>query len=54
MYVIISLSIFNNPYSDGKPFVLLTVIVVSVELISDSRVVLSTITSGIKLSTFKY
>ena len=54
VYVIISLSIFNSPYSDGNPFVLLTLMVVSVDAIPTSRIVLSTTTSGVKLSSFKY
>ena len=54
VYEIISSSILSNPYSDGKPFVLGTVIVVSVVDISDKVVVTPTTTSGTRLSTFKY
>ena len=54
VYVIISSSILSNPYSDGNPFVLGTVIVVSVVDISSVIVVTHTTTSGTKLSTFRY
>ena len=54
VYEIISSSIFRSPYSSGKPFVLGTVIVVSVVDISDDILVTPTTTSGTKLSTFKY
>ena len=54
VYEIISLSTFNNPYSDGKPFVLGTFIVVSVVDIPAVTVVTPTTTSGTKLSAFKY
>ena len=51
----ISSSIFNNPYSSGYPLVPpLTVIVVSVDDISEDRVVIPTITSDTKVSRFKY
>ena len=54
VYVITSLSILRIPYEFGNPFVLETLIVVSdadtVEVVD----VLSTTTSGVKLSTFKY
>ena len=54
VYDIISSSIFNKPYSDGKPFVLGTVITVSVDVMEDDILVTPTITSGTKLSDFKY
>ena len=54
VYEIISSSILSNPYSDGKPLVLGTVMVVSEVDIPDKIVVTPTITSGAKLSTFKY
>ena len=54
MYDIISLSILSKPYSLGKPFVLGTVIVVSVESIAEVILVRPTTTSGTKLSTFRY
>ena len=54
VYEIISSLIFNNPYSDGNPFVLATEIIVSSESISDDNVVPPVITSGTKLSDFKY
>ena len=54
VYDIISSFIFSNPYSLGKPFVLGTEIVVSVESISELIFVSPTTTSGTKLSTFKY
>ena len=54
VYDIISSSILSNPYSDGKPLVLGTVIVVSVVDIPAEIVVTPTTTSGTKLSTFKY
>ena len=47
----ISSSIFNRPYSSGKPLVDPTVIVDEVLVISEERVVLPTTTSGTKLST---
>ena len=50
VYDIISSSILNRPYSFGNPFVLGTVIVSSVDEISDEIVVLPTMTSGTKLS----
>ena len=50
----ISSSIFNKPYSDGYPLVLLTVIEVSPLVIIPTVVELSINTSGTKLSTFKY
>ena len=50
----ISSSIFSNPYSVGNPFVLGTVIVVSVNDISAEVVVRPTTTYGTKLSGFKY
>ena len=50
----ISSFILSNPYSDGKPFVLGTVIVVSLVDIPAEIVVTPTTTSGTKLSTFKY
>ena len=54
VYEIISSSILSNPYSDGKPLVLGTVIVVSVSDISAEMVVTPTTTSGTKFSTFRY
>ena len=54
VYEIISSFIFNNPYSEGKPLVLGTVIVVSVVDTLPVIVVTPTTTSGTKLSTFKY
>ena len=54
VYEIISSLIFNNPYSDGNPFVLATEIIVSSESISDDNVVPPVITSGTKLSDFNY
>ena len=54
VYDIISSSILSNPYSDGKPLVLGTVIVVSLVDIPTEIVVIPTIISGTKLSTFKY
>jgi len=54
VYVIISLSIFKRPYSEGNPLVLATVIVVSVSEISDDKLVDPVTTSGTKLSDFKY
>ena len=54
VYDIISSSILSKPYSDGNPFVLGTVIVVSVFDIAAEIVVTPTTTSGTKLSTFKY
>ena len=44
VYDIISSLIFNRPYSDGNPFVLGTVIVSSVDEISDEIVVVPTMT----------
>ena len=46
VYDIISSSIFNNPYSDGNPFVLGTVITVSDVDMSADIVVTPTTTSG--------
>ena len=54
VYDIISSSILNRPYSFGNPFVLGTVIVSSVDEISDEMVVLPTMTSGTKLSGLIY
>ena len=54
VYVITSSSTFNNPYFCGNPFVLVTVMIPTVELISFCRNVLSTTTSGVRLSNFKY
>jgi len=54
VYVIISSSIFKRPYSRGNPFVDETVIVVSDGVILLDRVVDPTITSGTRLSNFKY
>ena len=50
----ISSSIFKRPYSFGNPLVLETSIIVSVDVTSLDNNALSTITSGFKLSTFKY
>ena len=50
----ISSSILSKPYSEGNPFVLGTVIVVSVIDTSADIVVTPTTTSGTRLSTFKY
>ena len=49
----ISSFILSNPYSEGKPFVLGTVIVVSEELTSAVIVVRPTTTSGTRLSTLR-
>ena len=49
-----SLSILRSPYWLGNPFVLETLIVVSIDDTVLLVVVLSTITSGFKLSNFKY
>ena len=54
VYEIISSSILSNPYSLGKPLVLETFIIVSVVDILAVVVVKPTITSGTKLSAFKY
>ena len=54
VYVKISLSILKRPCLSGNPFVDETVIVVSDVLIPDASVVIPTITSGVKLSNFKY
>ena len=54
VYVITSFSILNNPYSFGKPFVLLTFIVVSLVDIPIVNFVSPTTTSGVKLSNFMY
>ena len=54
VYEIISSLIFNNPYSDGNPFVLATDITVSSESILDDKVVLPVTTSGTKLSDLIY
>ena len=54
VYVIISLLILNNPYSLGKPFVLLTFTVVDVDVMPLVRVVSPVITSGVKLSNLIY
>ena len=54
VYEIISSFILSNPYSVGKPLVLVTVIVVSVLATSAFTVLIPTITSGTKLSGFKY
>ena len=54
VYVITSLSIFNRPYSFGKPFVDDTVIVSLVVVIPVLKVVTPTITSGVKLSNLIY
>ena len=50
VYVIISSSIFTNPYSEGKPFVLGTVITVSDADISSDKVVNPTTTSGTRFA----
>ena len=50
----ISLLIFKRPYDGGKPFTLSTVIWVSPELIEEESAVDPTITSGIRLSNFRY
>ena len=55
----ISLSIFNNPYCFGNPFVLSTEIVNVTSLLTTTvlipvKVVPPLITSGVKLSNFKY
>ena len=54
VYEIISSFIFNNPYSFGKPFVLGTVIVVSVDDIAEDILLTPTTTSGTKLSGLRY
>ena len=54
VYVIISSSILNNPYSFGNPLVDETVTVVSDVLIPDESVVTPTMTSGVKLSSLMY
>ena len=54
VYVIISSPIFNKPYSEGKPFVEGTLIVVSDDETADVIVVTPTTTSGTKLSTLIY
>ena len=54
VYVIISSLIFRRPYEEGNPFVLVTVIIPDVESILLTREVDPTITSGVKLSRFKY
>ena len=54
VYVIISSSIFSNPYFCGNPLVLDTVITSSFSPTLEVKIVLSTITSGFKLYTFKY
>ena len=50
----ISSSIFNKPYWLGNPLVLLTLIVVSPIVVITVVMVPSTITSGVRLSNFKY
>ena len=54
VYVIISSSILNNPYSFGKPFVDETLIVVFAVVIPDVSVVTPTMTSGVRLSSLRY
>ena len=54
VYVIISSSIFNNPYVSGYPFVDKTLIVVSDKETEEVKVVFPNITSGTKLSTLRY
>ena len=50
----ISLSIFNNPYSFGNPFVLDTLMTESSDATDSVVDTASTITSGTRLSKFKY
>jgi len=54
VYVIISSSILRSPYSFGNPLVDETVIVSLAVVIPAVSVVTPTITSGVKLSNFKY
>ena len=54
VYVIISLSIFNNPYLEGYPFVEVTVTTPTDAEILVVSPVNPTITSGVKLSSFWY
>ena len=54
VYVIISLLILKRPYSFGNPFVDVTVMVSSAVPIPTERFVWPLITSGVKLSNFKY
>ena len=54
VYVKISSSILKRPCLSGNPFVDDTVTVVSDESIADVSVVTPTITSGVRLSNFKY
>ena len=54
MYVIISSSIFSNPYWFGNPFVVGTVMVVAAVSILEDNVVEPTTTSGVRLSTLRY
>ena len=54
VYVKISLSTLNRPYSLGNPFVLSTFIVVSAVPIPTERVVPELTILSVKLSNFKY
>ena len=49
MYVIISSSILNSPYWLGNPFVDETTISEVVDVIPEDKIVLSTMTSGVRL-----
>ena len=54
VYVTTSLPIFNKPYSFGNPFVVSTEIVVAPAVVIPVDFVAPLITSGVKLSNFKY
>ena len=52
--MIISSSIFSNPFLGGKPLVLFTNISVSFNPTAEVNVVYPDIASGVRLSSFKY
>ena len=56
VYVIISSSILSRPYFCGNPLVLVTVIIPTLTSVPIPvlRLTLSTTTSGVRLSNFKY